>query len=79
MTAIDPWEEMRCGRADQAGAHLYWLYSAIQKNDLKLIAITLKSIIKFEEWRRWRWLDQEFHCTSLRECLLRHPPKGHWR
>jgi hypothetical protein len=73
---LDPWEEIRAGRADQAGANIYWLYSGIQKNDLKLIASTLKSIIKRKEWRRWRWIGQEFVCQSLRECLLRHPPKG---
>jgi hypothetical protein len=73
---LDPWEEIRAGRADQAGANIYWLYSGIQKNDLKLIATTLKTIIKREEWRRWRWIGQEFECQSLRECLLRHPPKG---
>jgi hypothetical protein len=73
---LDPWEEIRAGRADQAGANIYWLYSGIQKNDLKLIASTLKSIIKREEWRHWRWIGQDFECQSLRECLLRHPPKG---
>jgi hypothetical protein len=73
---LDPWEEIRAGRADQAGADIYWLYSGMQKNDLKLIAVTLKAIIKREEWRRWRWIGHEFTCSSLRECLIRHPPNG---
>lgn len=75
-TNLDPWEEIRNGRADQAGADIYWLYCGVQKNDLKLIATTLKGIITREEWRRWRWIDQEFECSSLRECLLRKPPNG---
>src|SRR6516165_4741266 len=73
---LDPWDEIRAGRADEAGANIYWLYSGVQKNDVKLIAITLKAIIKREQWRRWRWVGQEFECGSLRECLLRKPPKG---
>jgi len=73
---LDPWDEIRAGRADEAGANIYWLYSGIQKNDLKLIAITLKAIIKHEQWRKWRWIGQEFECKSLRECLLRKPPNG---
>jgi hypothetical protein len=73
---LDPWEEIRAGRADQAGADIYWLYSGLQKNDLKLIALTLKSVIKREEWRCWHWIGQEFKCNSLRECLLRKPPNG---
>jgi hypothetical protein len=76
ISNLDPWTEIHEGRADQAGANIYWLYSGIQKNDLKLIAVTLKAIIKREEWRKWRWIGQEFECRSLRECLLAHPPKG---
>jgi hypothetical protein len=76
VSSLDPWTEIREGRADQAGANIYWLYAGIQKNDLKLIASTLKSIIKHEDWRKWRWIGSEFGCSSLRECLLTHPPKG---
>src|SRR6516165_2608174 len=76
MAALDPWEEIRAGRADQAGADIYALYSAIKSKDLKLLALTLKLIIKDREWQRWRWIGQEFGCSSLRECLLRHPPNG---
>jgi hypothetical protein len=73
---LDAWDEIRSGRADQAGADIYWLYCGIQKNDLKLIAVTLRGIITREEWRKWRWIGQEFECPSLRECLLRKPPNG---
>jgi hypothetical protein len=72
--AIDPWEEIHAGRADQAGANYFWLYSAVKTNDLKLLAITLKAIIRREEWRHWRWIGQDFECKSLRE--LRKPPNG---
>jgi hypothetical protein len=73
---VDPWEEIRCGRADESGASLYLLYSGVQNRDLRLIALTLKSVIKNEQWRKWRWIGDEFGCKSLRECLQNHPPKG---
>jgi hypothetical protein len=73
---LDPWDEIKEGRADEAGANIYWLYCGVRTNDYKLIAATLKVIIKNEQWRCWRWIGQEFKCGSLRECLLRKPPKG---
>jgi hypothetical protein len=75
-TSLDPWEEIRGGRADESGASIYLLYSGVQKNDLRLIALTLKGIIKQEKWRKWRWVGEEFECKSLRECLRNHPPRG---
>jgi hypothetical protein len=73
---LDPWEEIRAGRADQAGANIYWLYCGVRKNDLALIATTLKAVINREQWKQWKWIGQEFKCNSLRECLLRKPPNG---
>jgi hypothetical protein len=76
MMDLDPYEEVRQGRADSTGAEIYRLYCAVRKNDFKGIARCLKSLIKHEGWRQWRWIGQEFSCSSLRECLLTPPPKG---
>jgi hypothetical protein len=73
---LDIWEEVKSGRADEAGANFYTLYSAVRKGDFKLIAVVLKSVIKNEDWKHWRWINQEFECGSLREFLFAHPPKG---
>lgn len=62
---------------DDAGELYSSLLSKVgHRQLLKDIPGVLKTIIRTESWRQWRWLGQEYSAPSLAVYLTRNPPQG---
>jgi len=63
--------------SDDAGRMYHDLLSKVgHRQLLKDVPGMLKTVMKTESWRRWRWLEHEFTAPSLGAYLTRNPPAG---
>lgn len=65
-------------RASDANGRDFFMLSTCLRQTLYLSMVPdiLKRIIKKGAWKKWKWIDSEFHAESLADYLTKHPPRG---
>ena len=73
---IDLLRESSEGRCDLAGMRYHMLREAIDVGRLGDVPRLIAEIVQAEDWKRWRWIGNDFTATSIEEYFSKPPPNG---